>query len=59
MAGRVKHMERSRRSYRDHMYTKRQGLIRVATVSNKKQSIFARVKDLFHRKQLKPNNGEV
>jgi len=55
VAGRVKHMERSHRSYRDHAYKRTMGLQRVATVANKKQTIFARFKDaLFHRKSPQP-----
>lgn len=59
MAGRLKHMERSRRSYRDHAYKRSFGLNKVAAVSNKKQTIFSRFKDsLLHRKNPQPK-GET
>lgn len=45
MAGRLKHMERSHRSYRDRLHTNQSGLAHVADTAQKKQSIFSKFKD--------------
>lgn len=45
MAGRLKHMERSHRSYHDRLRTNQSGLTKVANVAQKKQSIFAKFKE--------------